>query len=57
MAFSKKWLRNHLQFLLYFLMHIDIIMLYRKFEPILTSIFRVMADFKNMPFSENFPVL
>ena len=57
MVFFKKWLRNHPQFLLHFLMHIDVLMLYTKFEPILTQFFRVMAIFKNEPISENFPVL
>ena len=57
MVFSKKWLRNHSKFLLDFLIHIDILMLCRKFELIPTSIFRVMATFKNKPFSEKYPVL
>ena len=57
MVFSKKWLRNHKKFLLHFLIHIDVLMLCRKFELIPTSIFRVMAILKNEPFSENFPVL
>ena len=43
MLFSKKWLRNHPQLLLYFLIHIDVFMLCRKFELILTSNFQVMA--------------
>ena len=46
MVFSKKWLRNHLQFLLHFLIHIDVLMLCRKFEVIPTSIFQVMTIFK-----------
>ena len=46
MLFSKKWLKNHLQFLLHFLIHIDVLMLCRKFELIPTSIFRVMAILK-----------
>ena len=49
MVFSKKWLRNHPQFLLHFLIHIDVLMLCRKFEPIPTLIFRVMTIFKKMP--------
>ena len=57
MDFSKKWLRNHQKFLLHFLIHIDVFMLYSKFEPILTSIFRVMAILKNEPKSEKIPVL
>ena len=52
MLFSKKWLRNHPQFLLYFLIHIDILMLCRKFELIPTSNFRVMAILKNDPIFE-----
>ena len=57
MLFSKKWLQNHPQFLLHFLIHIDVLMLCRKFELIPTLIFRVMAILKNEPFSEKFPVL
>ena len=57
MVFSKKWLRNHPKFLLDFLIHIDVLMLSRKFELIPTSIFRVMAILKNCPISENYPVL
>ena len=43
MLFSKKWLRNHQKFLLHFLIHIDVLMLCRKFELIPTKIFLVMA--------------
>ena len=57
MVFSKKWLRNHPQFLLHFLIHIDVLMLCRKFELILTDNFRVMSIFKNEQFSEKYPVL
>ena len=57
MLFSKKWLRNHPQFLLYFLIHIDALVLCRKFELIPTSIFQVMGIFKNVPISEKYPVL
>ena len=57
MVFSKKWLENHPKFLLHFLIHIDVLMLCRKFELIPTSIFRVMAILKNRPFSEKYPVL
>ena len=39
MLFSKKWLQNHPQFLLHFLIHIDVLMLCRKFELIQTKIF------------------
>ena len=47
MVFSQKWFRNHLKFLLHFLIHIDVFMLCRKFELILTQIFRVIAILKN----------
>ena len=57
MVFSKKWLRNHQKFLLHFQIHIDVLMLCRKFELIPSSNFRVMTIFKNEPFFENFPVL
>ena len=57
MVFSEKWPQNDPQFLLHFLIHIDVLMLYRKFEPILTSIFRVTVIFKNEPKSEKIPVL
>ena len=57
MVFSKKWLQNHPQFLLDFLIHSDVLMLCRNSELIPTSIFRVMAIFKNEPFSEKYPVL
>ena len=57
MLFSEKWLKNHPQFLLHFLIHIDVLMLCRKFDLIPTSIFRVMAILKNEPFSEKYPVL
>ena len=52
MVFSKKWLRNHQNFLLHFVIHIDVLtcMLCRKFEPIPTSIFQVMTIFKNDQF-------
>ena len=55
--FSEKWVRNHPQFLLHFLIHIDVLMLCRKFELIPTSNFRVMAILKNGPFFEKYPVL
>ena len=48
--FSKNWLQNHPQFLLDFLIHIDVLMLCRKFELIPTNIFQVMSIFKNEPF-------
>ena len=57
MVFSKKWLRNHLKFLLHFLIHIDVLMLCRKFEVIPTSIFQVMAILRNGPIFEKIPVL
>ena len=46
MLFSEKWPKNHLQFLLYFLIHIDVLMLCSKFELISTSIFQVTAILK-----------
>ena len=46
MLFSKKWLRNHPKFLLHYLIHIDVLILCRKFELIPTSIFQVMTIFK-----------
>ena len=57
MVFSKKWLRNHPQFLLHFLIYIDVLMLCRKFQLIPTKIFLVMANFKKVPFSENYLAL
>ena len=57
MLFSKKWLKNHPQFLLHFLIHIDVLMLCRKFELIPSSNFRVMTILINGPIFENFPVL
>ena len=47
MVFSKKWLQNHPKFLLHFLIHIDVLILCRKFELIPTNIFRVMSILKN----------
>ena len=57
MLFSEKWLRNHIKFLLDFLIHIDVLMLCRKFQLIPTQIFRVMVIFKNEPISEKYTVL
>ena len=57
MLFSKKWPKNDPQFLLHFLIHIDVLMLCRKFEPILTSIYQVTASFKNRPKSVKITVL
>ena len=57
MVFSKKWLQNHQKFLLHFLIHIDVLMLCRKFELIPTKNFRVMTIFKKGPIFENYPVL
>ena len=57
MLFSKNWLRNHQKILLHFQIHIDVLMLCRKFELIPSSNFQVMTIFKNQPISENFPVL
>ena len=57
MLFSKKWLKNHPQFLLHFLIHIDVLVLCRKFELIPTKNFKVMMILKNGPIFENYPVL
>ena len=57
MLFPKKWLQNHPQFLLCFLIHIDVLMLCRKFELIPTKNFQFMTILKNRPIFENYPVL
>ena len=57
MLFSKKWLKNHLQFLLHFLIHIDVLMLCRKFELIPNSIFGVKIILRKFQNSEKDPVL
>ena len=57
MLFCKKWPKNDPQFLLHFLIHIDVLMLCSKFELIPTSIFRVMAIFLNGPKSGKITVL
>ena len=57
MVFLKKWFQNHPQFLLHFLIHIDVLMLCRKFELIPTKIPGVMAIFKNWLIFEKYPVL
>ena len=57
MLFSEKWLKNHPQFLLHFMIHIDVLMLYRKFELIPTKNFQVMAILKIGPIFEKYPVL
>ena len=46
MLFCKKWPKNDPQFLLHFLIHIDVLMLCSKFEQIPTSIFQVTAILK-----------
>ena len=50
MLFSEKWLKNHPQFLLHFLIHIDVLMLCTKFELILTNIFRIISTLKTSQF-------
>ena len=45
------------QLLLHFLIHIDVIMLSRKYELIPMKNFQVMTIFKNGPIFENYPVL
>ena len=57
MVFSKKWPKNHPKFLLHFLIHIDVLMLCRKFESIPTLIFRVMAILRNSQKPEKYPRL
>ena len=57
MLFSKKWPKNDSQFLLHFLIHIDVLKLCSKFELIPTSIFQVMAIFLNDPKSKKITVL
>ena len=57
MLFSEKWLRKHPKFLLHFLIHIDVLMLCRKFGLIPSSNFRATAILRNMPKSEKYPVL
>ena len=57
MDFSKNWLRNHQNFLLHILLHINVLMLCSKFEVIPTSIFRVTVIFKNESKSEKITVL
>ena len=57
MDFSKKWPKNHSKFLLHFLIHIDVLMLCRKFELIPTSIFKVMTILRNQPNFEKYPRL
>ena len=57
MVFFQKMAKKSPQFLLHFLIHIDIPMPCRKFELIPTKIFRVMTNLKNWPISEKIPVL
>ena len=60
MLFSKNCLKNYPpppQFLLHFLIHIDALMLCRKFELTQTNNFRVISIFKNKPIFEKYPVL
>ena len=57
MVFSKKWLQNHQKFLLHFLIHIDVLMLCSKFEPIPTTIFQVTAILRKLQKSEKYPKL
>ena len=52
MVFSKKWLKNHPKFLLHFLIHIDVLILCRKFELISLNNFQVMIILKNEPIFE-----
>ena len=43
MDFSNKWAKNDPQFLLHFLIHIDVLMLCSKFELNLIAVFSVIA--------------
>ena len=54
MLFSKKWPKNDPQFLLHFLIHIDVLMLCSKFELIPTLIFRVTAILRKRQKSEKY---
>ena len=56
-GFFKIWLRNHPKFLLHFLIHIDVLMLCRKFELILTSIFQVTTILRKHQKSKKYPRL
>ena len=49
MLFSEKWLRNHPQFLLYFLIHIDVLMLCRKSDPQFLLYFPCTIAHENHP--------
>ena len=51
--FVKKWLRNHPQFILHFLIPIDVLMLCRKIELIPTSIFQVTAILRKFKIKKN----
>ena len=53
MLFSEKWLKNHFQFLLHFLIHIDVLMLCRKFELIPTKTFELWPFYKMSQFLKN----
>ena len=60
MLFSKKMTQKSPPiFIIFsdFLIHIDVLMLFRKFELIPTSIFRVMVSLKNWPIFEKLSVL
>ena len=54
MDFFKKWLRKQENFLLHFLIHIDVLMLCSKFELIPTSIFQVMVILRKSQISEKY---
>ena len=56
-AFFQKMAQKLPQFLLLFLIHIDVLMQYRKFELISTKIFQVTGILKNDPISEKYLVL
>ena len=53
MLFSKKWLKNHQKFLLHFLIHIDVLMLCSKFEPIPFNLSRYDHFLRTPSFGKN----
>ena len=57
MVFSKKWPKNHSKFLLHFLIHIDVLMLCSKFEPIPTSIFRVTVILRKLKSTQGYSLM
>ena len=57
MVFSEKWLRNHPQFLLDFLIHIDVLMLCRKSESmVMTLIFMFICTCNEVIYQCSWPL-